>query len=98
MRAPRPIRRLAGRTGAAAFAAVALAAGMSVTATGAQASVARSPGAVNPYSPAYHHPYRHGVVPMIARQRQMDRWAQSHPQAQLSARNLRTAAASTASA
>jgi serine protease len=89
MRAPRPVRRLAGRTGAAAFAAVALAAGMQVTATGAQATVARTPGAVNPYSPAYHHPYRHGVVPMVARQRQMDRWARSHPQPRLSARNLR---------
>ena len=87
MRAPRPVRRMAGRAGAAAFAAVALTAGMQVT--GVQAAVTRAPGAVNPYSPAYQHSYRHGVVPMLARQRQMNRWAGSHAQPQVSARNLR---------
>ncbi|HEV2376273.1 MAG TPA: putative Ig domain-containing protein [Streptosporangiaceae bacterium] len=34
----------------------------------------------NPYSPAYHHTYRHGVVPTLSRQRQMNAWARTHPQ------------------
>jgi hypothetical protein len=32
----------------------------------------------NPYSPAYGHPYRHGVVPTVARGRQMQAYAQAH--------------------
>ncbi|HEV2452518.1 MAG TPA: hypothetical protein VGS62_11410 [Streptosporangiaceae bacterium] len=86
MRALHPIRRLARRTGAAAFAAVVLTAGMQTAVTGAQASVrlTSTPTGTNPYSPAYHHPYRHGVVPTVARLRQMGRWTG----ALVSARNL----------
>ncbi|HEV2373127.1 MAG TPA: RICIN domain-containing protein [Streptosporangiaceae bacterium] len=79
----RPTRRWVARGGAAAFTAVAVVTGMQLTLTGAQAAstLTRHHSSVtNPYSPAYHHPYRHGVVPMIARQRQMDAWARSHPQ------------------
>jgi hypothetical protein len=32
-------------------------------------------GAVNPYSPARAHSYRHGVLPTVGRLRQMRRWA-----------------------
>jgi putative Ig domain-containing protein len=32
----------------------------------------------NPYSPAYHHPYRHGVVPTIGRAQQMRTWVSQH--------------------
>jgi len=35
--------------------------------------------AANPYSPAAGHSYRHGVVPTIGRERQMRRWASTHP-------------------
>jgi len=35
----------------------------------------------NPYSPAYHHAYRHGVVPTIAQLAKMRGWARRHPAA-----------------
>ena len=43
-------------------------AGTQAAATTAQASMvpaaaAVSPPVINPYAPAYHHPYRHGAVP-----------------------------------
>jgi serine protease len=34
---------------------------------------------VNPYSPAYNHAYRHGVVPTLAVNAQMKKWAKAHP-------------------
>ena len=73
-------RRWAARGGAAAVTAVALVTGMQAAAgTGAQASTHHpTPRVVNPYSPAYHHPYRHGVTPTLQRQRQMNSWARSH--------------------
>jgi hypothetical protein len=37
-----------------------------------------SSGASNPYSPAYGHPYRHGVVPTRGEQAKMDAYAASH--------------------
>ena len=80
MRSRTPIRRWATRGGAAAVTAVALTAGMQMAVTGgATASVHHPASVVNPYSPAYHHGYRHGVVPTIARLKLMKRWARSHP-------------------
>ena len=58
-----PIRRWAARGGAAAFTAVVLVAGMQAVMAGAQASVHRISAVTNPYSPAYHHAYRHGHRP-----------------------------------
>jgi serine protease len=47
---------------------------------GAQASPHQAASrVVNPYSPAYHHAYRHGVVPAIPQQKKMDRWDRNHP-------------------
>jgi serine protease len=46
---------------------------------GAQAAVHHAPAVVNPYSPAYHHAYRHGVVPAIPQQKKMLRWDRNHP-------------------
>jgi hypothetical protein len=43
----------------------------------AAAHTARS----NPYSPAYKHQYRHGVIPTIQRNAKMKSWAASHPAA-----------------
>ena len=68
---PRTVHRWAARGSVAAFAAVALTAGMQAALTGgAQASAHQAPNrVVNPYSPAYHHAYRHGAVPTIPRRR-----------------------------
>jgi Putative Ig domain len=56
--------------------------------TGAQALAATQAGpprmatsggpVTDPYSPAYHHSYRHGVVPTTGRARQMRTWASQH--------------------
>jgi len=84
-----PIRRLAARGAAAVFTAVVVAAGTQLTITAAQAAVTHSPTTANPYSPAYHHRYRHGAVPTIARSQKMRQWAHSHPSMQaLSADDL----------
>jgi len=37
-----------------------------------------SPQVVNPYSPAYQHEYRHGVIPTIGVQAQMRQWEHEH--------------------
>jgi hypothetical protein len=86
-------RRLAVRTAMMAFAVVAAAGGMSVAAGGAYASVkgtAQGQGArpvKNPYSPAYHHAYRHGAVPTKAQYAKIRQWASSNGQT-LSANDL----------
>ena len=88
MRSRTPLRRWAMRGSAAAFTAVAVTAGMQMAVTGgATASVHHAASVVNPYSPAYHHAYRHGAVPTISRLRLMKRWAANHPM-NASANNL----------
>jgi serine protease len=77
MSLPTPTRRWAIRAGTAAFTAVALAAGLQFSA-GALA-VGRAPTTVNPYSPAYHHAYRHGFVPTRSRLAKMLAWQRQHP-------------------
>src|SRR5215471_137376 len=80
MRSSVLIRRWVLRGSTAAFTAVALTAGMQAAMAGtAQATAPRAPAVVNPYSPAYHHQYRHGVVPAIPQQRRMLRWDRNHP-------------------
>ena len=89
-----PVRRMTIRTAAAVFATAALAAGAQVTAASANAATsaasgnASGPAAADPYSPAYQHPYRGGVVPTVQRLGQMRHWAAHQPQ-RASARNLR---------
>jgi hypothetical protein len=78
MRLGTPARRWAARGGTAAFAAVTLAAGLQAAVTGAQASVSGHPAVRNPYSPAYHHPYREGVVPTRPQLQKMRAWSRSH--------------------
>ena len=88
MRSRTATRRWATRGSAAAFTAVALTAGMQMAVTeGATASAHHPAPVVNPYSPAYHHAYRHGVVPTIPRMKLMNRWAHNHPR-NASANNL----------
>ena len=38
-----------------------------------------APATANPYSPAYQHSYRHGVVPTRGEQAKMSAWQLSHP-------------------
>jgi len=74
-------RRWAVRASAAAVFLLAAGTGTQALAT-TQAGPARMAAAggpvTNPYSPAYHHPYRRGVVPTIGRTRQMRTWASQH--------------------
>jgi serine protease len=51
---------------------------MQAAATAAQAGVTISPVVTNPYSPAYNHPYRRGVVPTILQLSKMHQWVHSH--------------------
>src|SRR5215467_5689141 len=86
MKSRHPALRWATRGSTAAVAAVALGAGLQVAATGAQASAAGAPAPAvghpatrNPYSPAYNHPYRQGVIPTRPQLTKMHTWARSHP-------------------
>jgi serine protease len=90
-------RRLASNGGTAALAAVALAAFMQFAATGAQASVTHAqpghaathgPAVMDPYAPAYHHPYREGAVPTIGRLARMGQWASVNQRLAARASNL----------
>ena len=82
-------RRLAIRSATAAFAAAVAVAGMAVAAGGASASARPAAPVTNPYSPAYHHSYRHGVTPTRSQYQKMRQWAASHHQAAaLSANDL----------
>jgi hypothetical protein len=60
-------------------AALALVAGTLATVTAATAATTPAPTTGNPYSPAYHHAYRHGVIPTVAVAAKMRSWAAHHP-------------------
>jgi serine protease len=86
----RSSRRWVIRAGIAAGTATILAATMQqVSAASARTGpgpasrslLARMYSPADPYSPAYHHPYRHGVVPTKARLAKMRAWAVAHPHA-----------------
>ncbi|HEU5355946.1 MAG TPA: hypothetical protein VFU65_15845, partial [Actinocrinis sp.] len=79
-----PARRRGLRVPLAAAAGLALATGMTVTAlapANAATTANSNSSAANPYSPAYQHPYRHGVIPTIAQQAKMNSYAANHPNA-----------------
>jgi hypothetical protein len=83
------IRRWVTHGGLTVAAALTLAAGALAAVTGAQAAATRAAPVSNPYSPAYHHSYRHGVIPTIAVEAKMRQWARAHPNiAQVSANDL----------
>jgi len=44
-----------------------------------RAVIARMYSAADPYSPAYKHPYRHGVLPTRSQFAKMRAWALKHP-------------------
>ncbi len=64
---------------------------MAVAASGAPASAAptvtQAAGTVNPESPAYGHPYRHGVTPTRETAQKMASWAQAHPNVRAASAN-----------
>ena len=65
-------RRAGAVVGVAGLAALAL--------TGvASAASANAASTTNPYSPAYGHPYRHGVLPTIGTQQKMNHYTATHP-------------------
>ena len=47
--------------------------------TGTRAAAGATGPTANPYSPAFHHHYRHGVVPTRAVAGKMRAWARQHP-------------------
>jgi serine protease len=64
---------------------------LAVIAALAPASSARAashPRPENPYSPAYQHPYRHGVVPTITTKDKMRGWEQQHQSVPAAAHDL----------
>ncbi len=67
------VRGLSVLVGTAALAAAALA-----VASPAIAAPGSANGVSNPYSPAYRHSYRHGVMPTKALDSKMKVWARSH--------------------
>jgi serine protease len=76
------------------FAAVALATGLQAAVAGANASAGANavrigtPAASNPYSPAYQHAYRHGVIPTVTQLAKMRQWAAAHPAVPLAVNDL----------
>ncbi|MEY9963514.1 hypothetical protein ABIA33_001547 [Streptacidiphilus sp. MAP12-16] len=77
-----PLRRRTARAALTGLASLALAGVAALGMAAPQASAAVSSSA-NPYSPAYQHSYRHGVLPTISQNAKMKSWAASHasPQA-----------------
>lgn len=63
---------------AALFALVAACSTFTVTAFAQGKSAANETDAVNPYSPRYAHPHRHGAVPTIEQHEKMKEWAATH--------------------
>jgi hypothetical protein len=51
------------------------------TAAAASTATGTGTGTGNPYSPTYHHPYRHGAVPTRGTATKMRTWARQHPAA-----------------
>ena len=75
IRNSRSVRRLVCAVGAGA-----LIVGLAGVRAASAVPAARSGGGgvTNPYSPAYGHAYRHGVVPTVARNSEMNAWAATH--------------------
>jgi len=65
----------------AAGAALAVATSAFTLSTASAAPVRTASPVSNPYSPAYQHQYRHGVVPTVGQLAKMKSYAAAHPQA-----------------
>jgi putative Ig domain-containing protein len=78
------VRHRGARASLAAAAGFALVTGLAVTATSQASAASASAGSasvVNPYSPAYGHSYRHGVLPTIQTLAKMKAFQVAHPNA-----------------
>ncbi|MDH6580381.1 Ig domain-containing protein, partial [Kitasatospora sp. MAP5-34] len=78
-----PHFRRAARVAVTGLASLAMATGSMLAASAApqaaaSAPTAQSSSAANPFSPAYNHPYRHGVMPTIQQNAKMKSWAAGH--------------------
>ncbi len=75
-------RRTAVRAALAGAAALAAAVSLSslspASASTAHSTAASAASVTNPYSPAYQHSYRHGVVPTVGTQAKMKQYANTH--------------------
>jgi Putative Ig domain len=88
MSMPTSARRWAVRGSAAAVFLLAAGGGtqaLASTQAGLPSAALAGAPVSNPYSPAYHHAYRHGVVPTRARAARIRAWASQHPAATPSA-------------
>src|SRR4051812_6830163 len=65
-----------------------LALAMIALAPASSAQASGTPGPKNPYSPAYQHAYRHGVVPTRETGAKMQQWQQQNRSAALAANDL----------
>jgi hypothetical protein len=90
MRLRIPIRRWATGGSVTVLAALALTAGAQAAAPAVQTTATPAPTTSDPYSPAYQHAYRRGVVPTVPEAAKMRSWSAQHAAAPaLSASNLR---------
>ena len=90
MRLRNPIRRWVTGGGITVLAALALTAGTQAAAPATATGATPAPTTSNPYSPAYQHAYRRGVVPTVPEAATMRNWSAQHTAAPaLSANNLR---------
>src|SRR5258708_7296719 len=82
--------RLAYCGATVAFAALVSVGGLTAAAGGAHASTGQPAGVTvaNPYSPAFGHAYRQGVIPTRSQQAKMKQWALQHAAPQASANDL----------
>src|SRR6266487_6366891 len=79
MSLPAPARWRAARTCATTLSAALLAVGLSAAAASAHMAGQTPRPSMNPFAPAYHHPYRYGAVPTIAQMFRMNNWQARHP-------------------
>ena len=90
MRLRTPIRRWATGGSITVLAALALTAGTQAAAPATATAATPAPTTSNPYSPAYQHAYRRGVVPTVPEAARMRSWSAQHAAAPaLPANNLR---------
>jgi putative Ig domain-containing protein len=78
---PPTARRRGLKIPLAAAAGITLGVGMTLTALTPATAATTATAAANPYSPAYQHPYRHGVIPTLAQLAKMRSYNAAHPNA-----------------
>ena len=72
----------ASLAGAAAVATAFSVSALSPASAATTHTAAAAAASANPYSPAYQHSYRHGVIPTVGQLAKMNHYSATHPQAQ----------------